>query len=88
MTVTSTHTRNPAEDWDISAAAKADQGELIARAQIIVNGFKEYEKTFTPPIRSWQQQLIQRGQFPGSNTVEVIVTSDKGEDTETEDSWS
>lgn len=88
MTVTSTHTRNPTEGWDISAAAKADNGELIARARIVVNGFKEYEKTFAPPIRSWQQQLIQRGQFPGSNTVEVIVTNDKGEDTETEDSWS
>ena len=43
MIVTSTHARNPAEGWDISATAKADQGELIARAQIIVNGFKEYE---------------------------------------------
>ena len=88
MTVTSTHAKNPAEGWDISAAAKADQGEGIARAQIIVNSFKEYEKTFAPPIRSWQQLLIQRGQHPGSNTVEVIVTSDKGEDTESEDSWT
>ena len=88
MIVTSTHARNPGEGWDISAAAKADQGELIARAQIIVNGFKEYEKSFDPPIRNWQQQLNQRGQCPGSNTVEVIATSDKGEDTESEDSWS
>lgn len=88
MTVTSMHARNSAEGWDISAAAKADQGELIARAQIIVNGFKEYEKSFDPPIRNWQQLLIQRGQSPGSNTVEVIATNDKGEDTESEDSWS
>jgi hypothetical protein len=87
MIVTSTHARNPAAGWDISAAAKADQGEGIARAQIIVNGFKEYEKTFAPPIRNWQQQLNQRGQYPGSNSVEVIATNDKGEDTEVEDSW-
>jgi hypothetical protein len=88
MTVTITHAQNPAEGWDISAVAKADPGEGIARAQIIINGFKEYEKSFAPPIRSWQQLLIQRGQSPGSNTVEVIATNDKGEDTESEDSWS
>ncbi len=88
MIVTSTHAKNPAEGWDISASARGEAGELIARAQIIVNGFKEYEKSFDPPIRNWQQQLIQRGQDPGSNTVDVIATSDKGEDTESEDSWS
>ena len=43
MTVTITHAQNPAEGWDISAVAKADPGEGIARAQIIINGFKEYE---------------------------------------------
>jgi hypothetical protein len=87
MIVTSTHARNSAAGWDISAAAKADEGERIARAQIIVNGFKEYEKTFNPPIRNWQQQLNQRGQYPGDNTVEVIATNDKGDDTEVDDSW-
>ncbi len=88
MIVTSAHTRNPAVGWDISAAAKADQGEKIARTQILVNGFKEYDRAFDPPISGWQQQLTQRGQYPGNNTVEVIATSDKGEDTESEDSWS
>jgi hypothetical protein len=88
MNLTSTHAKNPAEGWDISATAKADPGEKIARAQIIVNGFTEYDKSFEPPINGWQQQLLQRGQYPGNNTVEVIATSDKGEDTESEDSWS
>jgi hypothetical protein len=88
MNVTSTHAKNPAEGWDISAAAKADQGEKIARVQIILNGFTEYDKSFAPPVNAWQQLLIQRGEDPGDNTVEVIATNDDGEDTESEDSWS
>jgi len=88
MTASSTHKKNPAVGWDISASAKADKGEKIARAQIIVNGSSEYDKTFDPPISSWQEQLNQQGQYPGENTVQVIVTDDKGEDTESDDSWS
>jgi len=88
MTVTSTHTRNPAVGWDISASGKPDKGEKIARARIIVNGSSKYDKTFDPPISSWQEQLNQQGQYPGDNTVQVIATSDKGEDTESDDSWS
>jgi hypothetical protein len=88
MTASSTHKKNPAVGWDISASAKADKGEKIARAQIIVNGSSEYDKTFDPPISNWQEQVNQQGQYPGENTVQVIVTDDKGEDTESDDSWS
>ena len=88
MDVTSSHSKNPAVGWDITASAKAGTGEKIARAQIIVDDFPEYDKTFDPPISNWQQQLHQQGQFPGDNRVRVIVTSDKGDDTESDDSWS
>jgi hypothetical protein len=88
MTVTSTHAKNPLIGWDIAASAKADAGEKIARAQIIINGSSEYDKTFDTPLSSWQEQLSQVGDYPGDNTVEVIATSDKGEDTGSEDSWS
>ncbi len=88
MEVTSTHTKNPATGWDISATAKAEASEKIARAQIIVNGFSAYDKTFVPAISRWQQQLNQKGEYPGDNTVQVIVTSDEGNDTESDDSWS
>lgn len=88
MTVTSQHIKNPAEDWDITAAAKADPGEKIVRVQVFVNGFSAYEKTFVPPIGDWQGQLKQQGQYPGENTVRVIVTSEKGEDTVFDDSWT
>jgi hypothetical protein len=88
MTVGSTHTKNPLADWDIAATAKADTGEKIARAQIVVNGSTEYDKTFDPAINSWQTTLLQKGEYPGDNTVEVIVTDDKGEDTTSDDEWS
>jgi hypothetical protein len=88
MDVTSSHSKNPAVGWDITASSKAGAGEKIARAQIIVNDFPEYDKTFDPPISNWQQQLQQQGQFPGDNRVRIIVTSDKGDETESDDSWS
>ena len=88
MDVTSAHTRNPAVGWDITASAKAGSGEKIARAQIIVDDSSEYDKEFSPPITNWQQQLHQQGQYPGGNTVRVVVTNDKGEDAEADDSWN
>jgi hypothetical protein len=88
MTVSSAHVKNPLIGWDITASAKADAGEKIARVQILINGSSEYDKTFDAPISIWQEQLSQQGEYPGDNTVEVIATSDKGEDTESEDSWS
>jgi hypothetical protein len=88
MTASSTHSKNPAVGWDIAATAKADNGEKIARAQIIVSGSSEYDETFDPPINNWQEQLTQQGQYPGSNVVQVIITSDKGDNTESYDSWS
>ncbi len=88
MKTTLTHAKNPAADWNISASAAADTGEKIASAQILVNGSTEYDKSFNPPINNWQQTLIQKGQYPGDNTSELIVTNDKGDDTDAEDSWS
>jgi hypothetical protein len=88
MTAGSTHQRNPAVGWDITASAKTEGSEKIARVRILVNGSSEYDKTFDPPISNWQTQLVQQGQYPGGNTVRVIATNDKGEDAESDDSWS
>jgi len=88
VTVTAQHAKNPAIGWDVSAAARADSGEKIARAQIIINGQVAYDNSFVPPIGSWQVQLSQKGQYPGENTVRVIASNDKGEDTEAVDSWN
>jgi hypothetical protein len=88
MQVTSSHQKNPAIGWDITASAKTDKNEKITRAQILVNDSPEYDKEFDPPINNWQESLRQQGQFPGDNNVAVIVTSDQGEDTESDDSWN
>jgi hypothetical protein len=82
------HQKNPAEDWDISASAKADKGEKIARAQIIVNDSTEYDQSFDPALNNWQKQLLQKGRYPGDNTARLIITDDQKADTEAEDSWS
>jgi hypothetical protein len=82
-----THQKNPAVGWDITATAQADKGEKIARAQIIVDDFPEYDETFDTALSSWQKQLTQQGQFPGDNKVQLIITDDKGEDTSAEDEW-
>jgi hypothetical protein len=87
VTTTLTHQKNPAVGWDVSASAKADKGEKIVRAQIIVDDFPEYDKTFDEPLSSWQQQLTQQGQYPGENTIRLVITNDQGEDTDAEDSW-
>jgi hypothetical protein len=88
MDVTSSHSRNLAAGWDIAASAKADKGEKIARAQIFVNDFSEYDEQFSPPVNNWQQQLRQKGDYPGDNKVRVVITNDKDEDAESVDSWS
>jgi hypothetical protein len=88
MDLNISHQKNPAEDWDISASAKADKGEKIGRAQIVVNESSEYDETFNPPLGSWQKQLSQKGRYPGDNKVSLIVTNDKNEDTRAEDSWN
>ena len=82
------HQKDPAEDWNISASAKADKGEQIARAQIVVNDSTEYDESFDPPLNSWQKQLAQKGEYPGDNTVQLTITDANGVDTEAQDSWS
>ena len=88
MITTLAHLKNPAVGWDISASATAEKDEKIVRVKIIVGDFSKYDQTFDPPLSSWQQQLTQQGQYPGGNSVRLIVTSDKSEDTEADDSWS
>jgi hypothetical protein len=88
MDVSSRHEKDPAVGWDISASAKAGTGEKIARARIIVNGSSRFDHSFDPPIANWQQQLRQQGQYPGDNAVRVIITDDKGQDSECDDSWN
>ena len=87
MNVKVTHTKNPAIGWDISAMAQSEGTEKISRATVNLNGFDEFDETFSPPIASWQNELLQRGQFPGENRVRVSITDDNGNETSNEDVW-
>lgn len=87
MNIEIVHTKNPAVGWDISARARSENTEKISRATINLNGFDEYDETFSPPLASWQNDLQQRGQFPGKNRVRVSVTDDNGNETSNEDVW-
>jgi hypothetical protein len=86
--VTSSHSKNPALGWDIAASAKAGAGEKISRARIFVNQLSRYDKSFDPPVASWQEQLPQQGEYPGNNEVRVVITNDRSEDAESADTWS
>ena len=88
MEVTCSHSKNPALGWDVTATAKAGAGEAIKRAQVLVNDLSKYDKSFNPPLNSWQEQLPQQGEYPGDNDVLVVITNSKDEDTECVDSWS
>ncbi|HUC28487.1 MAG TPA: hypothetical protein VMR80_02840 [Candidatus Acidoferrum sp.] len=88
MTVESTHSKNPLADWDVTASAKAEKGEKIARAQILVNGRSEYDESFDPAMSTWRVQLTQKGQYPGDNMVQVIITDENGTDTGSDDEWA
>jgi hypothetical protein len=78
----------PAPNHVLLTGGKVDKDEKIARAQIFINDSSEYDETFDPPLSSWQKQLRQKGKYPGDNTVRLVITTDTGEDTEAEDSWS
>ena len=88
MDTSLTHKKNMAAGWNILASAKADKGEKISRAQIAVNGFSKYDQSFNPPISQWEQELGQQGQYPGDNTSELRITSDKGDVTVNQDAWN
>jgi hypothetical protein len=88
MDLTLSHSKNPAIGWDITASAKVGKDEKIQRAQILVNDSTEFDQTFDTPLSNWQKQLHQQGQYPGDNTVKLIITDEKGSDTDAEDSWS
>jgi hypothetical protein len=48
----------------------------------------EYDKTFSQPPTYHEMQLARKGRDQGTNTVRMVVTNDRGKDTETTDSWN
>jgi hypothetical protein len=88
MDGTLTHQRSDALAWDITASAKAEAAETISSVEVLVNGISEYSETFSRPTKQWQRTLTQKGQYPGDNTSQLIVTDDSGNETDFYDEWS
>src|SRR2546426_11741950 len=88
MDLSLTHKKNMGSGWNILASAKGAAGEKIFRAQILVNGFSKYDRSFPSPLTQWQQELGQQGQYPGDNTSRLEITSERGDVSSAEDSWN
>ncbi len=65
-----------------------EKDEKISRAEIFVNNASKYDKKFNPPLAQWQQQLDQQGQYPGDNTSELRITSNRNAVSLAIDGWS
>jgi len=79
--------KNPAVDWDITIRVTGGKGEKIRRVTLTVNGFPEPDENISPAQDEWEKTYGQRGQWPGQNTAEVMVTSDGGDQTRKSKTW-
>lgn len=87
MKIIITHTKNLVIGWNIDVGAQADGSEKIADVEVRVNGFPEVRDS-PNNLSSWDQQLTQKGVYPGDNKVEVRVTDQNGQETRAEQKWS
>ena len=82
-----THQRSAVLGWDITVSAKAEAAEGISSVEVFVNGISEYSETFNRPTKEWQKTLTQKGEYPGDNKSQLIVTDDDGNESDYYDEW-
>lgn len=88
MNIKIAHIKNPLAGWDIDVNVQAEAGQQISQVTVKVNGFPEINDTPGDNLNSWEQQLIQKGVFPGDNEVEVLVSDQNGTESRAEQKWS
>jgi hypothetical protein len=88
MKVNIDHIRNPVLGWDITVGVDAEEDEHIAEVEVRVNDFPEVRETLRKPLKSWEQQITQKGVYPGNNKVEVMVLDQESEETNAIQKWS
>jgi hypothetical protein len=88
MKISIDHARNPLLGWDIKVNVQAEGQQSIGRVEVRVNSFPEVRDTPNAPLNSWEQQLQQKGVFPGDNKVEVLVLDQDDEETRAVQKWS
>jgi len=79
--------KNVVIGWDINVKVDAEGAEKISDVEVRVNGFPEIRDS-PGGLSSWDQQLTQKGVFPGNNAVDVRVTDQNGTDTNAKQGWS
>jgi hypothetical protein len=87
MKITISTARNAVLGWDIDVSATAEADQKVAQVEIRVNDLREVQD-LPGELESWEQQLTQKGVYPGSNKVEVTVSDQNGNETSAEKRWS
>jgi hypothetical protein len=82
------HARNAVLGWDIDVSVEAGSGEKIGQVEVWVNDIREVQDLPGDALDSWEQQLTQKGVYPGDNKVEVTVNDQDGNETSGEQKWS
>jgi len=73
--------------WNINVNVTADATQKIAYLEIRVNDFQEVDDTPDNPLDSWDDTLTQKGVYPGTNKVDVLVRDQNGKDYRAEHKW-
>lgn len=88
MKIKISHARNAVLGWDIDVSVEAGSGEKIGQVEVWVNDIREVQDLPGDALDSWEQQLTQKGIYPGDNKVEVTVNDQDGNVTSAEQKWS
>lgn len=88
MKINISHTKNPLLGWDINVSVQAEANQKIGEVEVRVNDFPEAQDLPGDALDSWEQQLTQKGVYPGNNNVEVTASDQDGNQTRAEQKWS
>jgi hypothetical protein len=88
MKISIDHAKDGLAGWDINVSVQAEGQETITQVEVRVNDFPEIRDTPSAPVNSWQQQIRQKGVFPGDNKVEVLVSDQDDKETRAVQKWS
>ncbi len=88
MKIGITHQRDPLMNYDITVTVDADTGETIAAVAVTINTVPSANDTPAPGTTGWEKEFNRAGQYPGDNTVEVIVTDQNGTVTRKKNQWT
>jgi len=82
------HTKNTVLGWDVNVSVQAEGEQKIGQVEVRINELREAQDLPGDALVSWEQQFIQKGNYPGNNKVEVTVSDQDGDETRAEQKWS